>query len=272
MCELFAMSSRVPTTVGFSLERLARRGGGEGPHRDGWGVAFYEGRDAFILREPRAASESNLVRFIEQHPPPSSLVVSHIRLATHGDRALRNTQPFSRELGGRTHVLAHNGKLGGIERQWDLVHDRFLPIGDTDSELIFCGLLERLAPLWAGALDRVPPLAARLEVIAAFAAELRRFGPANFLYSDADALFVHAHRRQQPDGVEAPPGLHMLARSCSEVSHGLTGAGVTLTPIQQTLVLVASVPLTDEAWWPLEEGEVVAMAEGCVLERRPPTL
>ena len=30
MCELFAMSSRYPTTVGFPLERLARRGGREG--------------------------------------------------------------------------------------------------------------------------------------------------------------------------------------------------------------------------------------------------
>ena len=43
MCELFAMSSRVPASVGFSLEKLARHGGAEGPHRDGWGVAFYEG-------------------------------------------------------------------------------------------------------------------------------------------------------------------------------------------------------------------------------------
>ena len=50
MCELFALSSRIPTTVGFTLERLARRGGIEGPHRDGWGVAFYEGADVFLLR------------------------------------------------------------------------------------------------------------------------------------------------------------------------------------------------------------------------------
>ena len=70
MCELFALFSRIPTTVGFTLERLARRGGIEGPHRDGWGVAFYDGTDVFLLREPRAAAESDLVRYIEQHEPP----------------------------------------------------------------------------------------------------------------------------------------------------------------------------------------------------------
>lgn len=71
MCELFAMCSRVPTSVGFSLQRLARRGGAEGPHRDGWGVAFYAERDALLLREPGAASESGLARYLEDHGPPA---------------------------------------------------------------------------------------------------------------------------------------------------------------------------------------------------------
>ena len=51
MCELFAMSSRAPATVTFSLEALSRHGGADGPHRDGWGVAFFEGGDARVLRE-----------------------------------------------------------------------------------------------------------------------------------------------------------------------------------------------------------------------------
>jgi predicted glutamine amidotransferase len=50
MCELLAMSARFPTTVHLSMTELARHGGDTGPHRDGWG-------DAFVLREPEAASE-----------------------------------------------------------------------------------------------------------------------------------------------------------------------------------------------------------------------
>lgn len=260
------MSSRIPTTVGFTLERLARRGGDKGPHRDGWGVAFYEGPDVFLLREPRAAAESELVQFIERHAPPSRLVISHIRLATHGERALRNTQPFIRELGGHTHVFAHNGELSGIERQRGFLPGRFRPVGDTDSELIFCSLLDRLDKLWTAASGSVPTLSARLEAVAEFAGELREFGPANFLYADGDALFAHAHKRIQVDGRVAPPGLHLLERHCQEPPTDLSTAGVTLTLIrQEKTVLLASVPLTDEPWQPLTEGEVVVVTKGAVV-------
>jgi predicted glutamine amidotransferase len=270
VCELFAMSSRIPTTVGFTLERLARRGGIEGPHRDGWGVAFYEGRDVFLLREPRAAAESDLVRYIEQHAPPSQLVVSHIRRATHGEPALRNTQPFLRELGGQAHVFAHNGELTGIERERDFVPSRFKPIGDTDSELIFCSLLDRLHPLWDQAGERLPSLPARLDRIAAFAGDLRTFGPANFIYADGDALFAHAHRRIHDDGHEGPPGLHLLDRTCEEPAADLDTAGVTMTTARQEMALVASVPLTEGPWISLSEGEVVAMINGEIVDRRLP--
>ena len=270
MCELFAMSSRIPTSVSFSFERLARRGGHEGPHRDGWGVAFYEGRDALLLREPLAASESELVHFTERHGPPSELVISHIRLATHGERALRNTQPFARELGGHTHVFAHNGELDGIARHRGLAPGRFHPIGDTDSEQAFCMLLDRLATLWDEAGDRLPSLEGRLDVLAAFAAELRPMGPANFLYADGDTLFVHAHRRTELNDDTVLPGLFVLERTCREEMPHLSGSGVALATVHQALTLAASVPLTDEPWRPLARGEVLAIAEGRILESRLP--
>jgi glutamine amidotransferase len=128
------MSSRLPTSVGFSLETLARRGGRDGPHKDGWGVAYFEGHDVFLLRESSPAAESGLVQFMERNGPPSKLVLSHIRLATRGEPALRNTQPFQRELGGRAHVFAHNGSLSGIKERCCLETFRFTPIGETDSE------------------------------------------------------------------------------------------------------------------------------------------
>ena len=140
-------------------------------------------------------------------------MISHIRKATHGDRALRNTQPFIRELAGRTHVFAHNGELKGIEQANDLSLGRYQPVGDTDSELAFCNLLERLTPLWGEAADVAPSLEARLNLIADFAADLRPFGPANFLYADSDVLFVHADRPSQPGGEIQPPG----CTYCNEV-------------------------------------------------------
>jgi len=269
VCELFAMSSRYPTSVGFSLETLARRGGHDGPHKDGWGVAYFEGNDAFLLRESSPAAESGLVKFMEKNGPPSNLVLSHIRQATQGEPALRNTQPFQRELGGRAHVFAHNGNMPGIKDECHLDSHRFTPVGDTDSEFAFCCLLERLGKLWDRATGKPPSVKSRLETVAGIAAWLRPFGPFNFVYSDGDALFVHAHRRTQSDGDVRPPGLHLLVRSCNEQAVNLAKSGVILAPVAQELALVASVPLTDEPWEPIEEGQVIALSQGVVWARMP---
>jgi len=262
MCELFAMSSLMPATLSFSLERLARRGGAEGPHRDGWGIAFYEGPDCLLLREPRPASESPLMRFMEQQGLRTSMALSHIRLATFGNRSLRNTQPFLRELGGRMHAFAHNGDLPDLLAEPDDPRVPYRPVGETDSERAFCGLLTRLAPLWRDAGGGVPALAERLAVIDAHAAELRALGPANFLYADGDALFVHAHQRTQLDGRLRPPGLYLLQRCCWRSAPELADSGVELQSVRQDVALVASAPLTEELWQPLGEGDLIALSKG----------
>jgi len=166
-------------------------------------------------------------------------------------------------------VFAHNGNMPGIKEQCRLESHRYTPIGDTDSEVAFCCLLERLEKLWDLAIERAPSLESRLEIVAEFAAMLRPLGPFNFVYSDGDALFVHAHRRNQGDGDVRPPGLHLLVRSCNEQAIDLSQSGVLLAPLAQELVLVASVPLTDEPWEPIGEGEVVAVTRGVVWARMP---
>ncbi len=259
MCELFAMSARHPATVTLSLEEFSRHGGLSGPHKDGWGLAWYEERDIRLVKESRPAADSRWVRFVQQHPFASTIVMSHVRKATQGAVATRNCQPFVRELGGAWHAFAHNGHLGAAPAVDEAA--RFQPVGETDSERAFCRLLERLAPLWQA--PRPPSLARRHALVADFAAEMRRLGPANFLYCDGDALFVHADRRTQPDGTIAPPGLWALERHCP---HGgrLASAGVSIDAPQreQSVRLVASVPLTEEAWQPLAPGTVHALREG----------
>ena len=115
MCELFALSASAPVDIKLSLGELARHGGETGIHADGWGVAFLEGRDARLFRDPSAAARSPWVACLAQHPPTSDTVVAHVRHATRGAVTLANTQPFARELWGRMHVFVHNGNLAGLE-------------------------------------------------------------------------------------------------------------------------------------------------------------
>jgi len=264
MCELLAMSSRRPTRLTFSLETLAAHSGRTGRYRDGWGAAFYQDNDVALFREPTAAGDSALVRFVEAQGPGTTLAISHIRRATRGAVTLSNTQPFARELAGRMHVFAHNGDLSGIERTGNLAFDHYRPVGTTDSEHAFCALLERMRGLW-DSTSRLPSLDERLSIVSQFAADLRKLGPSNFLYADGDTLFAHGHRRIQAAGDIAPPGLFLLSRRCADADEPVHAVGVTVAAGFQEVLLIASVPLTDENWRPFAEGELVAVSAGQVL-------
>ena len=261
MCELLGLSARVPTSVGLSMSVLARHGSHTARLDDGWGIAFHAGDDALLVKQPGAADESPWIGFLAEHATPSRIVISHIRHATQGEISLRNTQPFMRELGGRMHIFAHNGRLVGIEHRLAGSSPRFRPVGSTDSEVAFCLLLARLAPLWDAG---VPSVAQRLQEVRGVASIVRKLGPANFLYSDGDLLIAHAHRRTQRDCSIGPPGLWMLQRTCAVDGDTLPTAGVMLENSQQ-VTLFASVPLTGEAWRRLREGEIVVVRDGMPL-------
>lgn len=263
MCELFGISSKQPTTVQLSLTEFARRGGATGPHIDGWGVAFFRDGDVQLIREPEPSAHSAHLRFIHDRHVPSPLLISHIRRATQGEVCLRNTQPFSRELGGRPHIFAHNGDLGVIRQCADFASSHYRTIGDTDSEYAFCYLLSLLQPLWQAAMP--PDFGQRLAVFSRFAEIMTEFGEANFLYSDGDYLFVHAHRRRQNDGTMCPPGLHMLLRNHHEPRASIADDLLEVEfASDQSAVLLASVPLSGENWQPLPEFTVVALSRGQV--------
>jgi predicted glutamine amidotransferase len=261
MCELFAISSDEPVTLRYQLREFAKHGGGEYRNRDGWGIMFAQDRDAYLFKEPAAASESALERLVAGHPPPSRLVMAHIRLATAGGASLANTHPFRRSRSGRVLHFAHNGSLPQLRTRYAASEAAEQCIGDTDSELAFLLLLERLQPLEpAGSPEQ------RFAIFEEFCAEMREEGTANFLFADGELLFVHAHRRRSiADGVfgpARPPGLHM--RVMKDGESGWKTHGADIHPPPENSVLLASVPLDGEEWTGLDEGAVLLIEHGRV--------
>jgi len=270
MCELFAYCGEHPAALQYSMRDFAAHSDDK-RNAEGWGVAHYVDGDVRLVKEPGVARDSACLAFIEQHPIRSALVLSHIRHATQGATAVRNCQPFVRELGGAMHVFAHNGNLDRDALGRLASPDSFRPVGETDSELAFCVLLERLRPLWREAAA-APALAARRRVVAEFALQLRALGPANFIYADGDALFAHGHRRTQAGGDIRPPGLHVLCRSCDVTPSSFDTQGLRIVPSRAAgaQALIASVPLSaDAAWWPLAEGELLVLRAGHVAPSLP---
>lgn len=267
MCELLGMSAHHPASITLSLNEFARHGGETGPHADGWGVAYYEGPDANLIRESTPAADSVLMSTLRGYKVASEIVLAHIRRASFGPVELKNTHPFRRELGGRIHCFAHNGDLPGIENKFSIDQTGFaVPVGNTDSEYAFCLLMQRLSSAWLGGRD-IPDLHTRKKIISEFAHQIGEQGPANFLYSDGDALFVHGHVRTQPDGTVGSPGLHYISVTCDYGIGQSEFASVKLESDRlQKVTLIATTPLNDGNWRPMHEGELLVVKGGEVVD------
>jgi len=239
MCELLGMECNVPTDIVFSFRGLRQRGGKTGPHGDGWGLAFYEGRAARVFMESSPAAASPLACFLSETPIKTLLAIGHIRKRTHGVTALANTHPFVRELWGRHWVFAHNGKLPRIKKR---KLGRFTPIGSTDSEHAYCVLLERLRASFSGYPKRARDL---WQAVAEIAGELSDEGTLNFVLGDGRHLFARCSTKLCYIIRRAPFGVATLADDDLRVDF----AQVT-TP-RDRVAVVATAPLTtNEVWTP----------------------
>ena len=110
VCELLGMSANTPTDLCFSFTGLTRRGGETGPHKDGWGMAFYEGKGVRLFHDPEPCATSKIAEFVSHLPIKSRTAICHIRQANVGNINLANTHPFTREMWGKYWVFAHNGQ------------------------------------------------------------------------------------------------------------------------------------------------------------------
>jgi len=239
MCELFAMSASQPTDVGPYLSRLMPRGGHTGPHADGWGVAYYEGRAARVFKDALPAANSRYLALLAKSQLKSTSVVAHIRKANPSTVApcTANTHPFEREWNGHAWVFAHNGKLPGLQEIPRRMESRFHPLGGTDSELAFCMLMDAIASCGNNVMALDPQTISA--TIQPLVRELSALGEFNFILSNGEHLFVHAHTRLHELQVARPAG-------------GISSARVVL----------ATQPLTDEDWRPLASGDIRVYRSG----------
>lgn len=263
MCELFAFSSSNPTRACSSLDEFRLHGCAKGPHCDGWGLAFYDGKYAQIYREEKPAAYSKRMNFLLHHENYSKCVISHIRKATQGSINLQNTQPFSQENHGFIHVFSHNGDLKNFKN--NCVFDRYKPIGDTDSEFAFCSLMDSVYSLWE---ESIPTLGQRVDLLSGIFSGWSRLGPANIIYSDGEYMFAFANRRTQLSGNIEPPGLYYLQRDDETHKRLNNLIGIKLDGSSaQCITLFASVPLSKESWHPFKENELIVCKDGKILNK-----
>lgn len=253
MCQLLGMNCRTPTDVMFSFAGFAERGGNTDHHSDGWGIAFFEDKGLRHFVDHQAASESPVAELIRRYPIKSRNVISHIRKATQGVVTLENCHPFVRELWGRYWVFAHNGDLKNFAPR---LHGNFHPVGNTDSELAFCWLMQELAKSHAG-VPSVEELTLTLQELSPLIA---RHGTFNFLLSNGEALWAHASTKLYSVVREYP---FKSATLCDE---DLCVNFAEHAGPEDRVAVVVTAPLTsDETWTAFAPGELKVFVAGTPL-------
>ncbi len=244
MCELLGMSANVPTDICFSFTGLMQRGGKTGPHRDGWGITFYEGKGFRTFKDPQPSCQSKIAELVQAYPIKSCAVISHIRQANRGGVALENTHPFTRELWGRFWTFAHNGQLSGYESMFTANHR---PVGKTDSELAFCWLLKKLDDKYS---EQPQDMSEVFEYIASCCDELREMGVFNMLLSDGEYVMTYCTNHLYWITRRAPFGKAALIDEDVEVNFQ-----EETTP-NDVVTVIATQPLTlNEQWQRMRPGE-----------------
>ena len=269
MCELLGISSSVKVRAGRYFNAFRRRGdefleGGGHPH--GWGIALYpDGKGVMLIKEPIPAASSQLAGFLSKYEMLCSRIfVAHIRKATKGVVTFSNSHPFSREAFGRDYVFAHNGT---IRRFGKSPRGRHAPIGDTDSERLFCYLLnfirQRRTIEWND--DAFVELWRFLISINRLTGSKapKRPNKMNILLSDGETLLAYTdlyargtlHRLLLQEEGDVPSDGNNPS-DCHRFKDGTA----------KSVAVIATTPLPhNKTWEPMEPGELCALREGQVV-------
>ena len=257
MCELLGMSASVPTDICFSFAGLMRRGGETGPHEDGWGIGFYEGKGYRAFHDPLASANSEIARFVQSYSIKSTNVLCHIRKANRGKVCLENTHPFARELWGQTWSFAHNGQLKGIKK-WPLEY--YKPVGTSDSEYAFCWLLGQIRKHFS-----TPPKTHRKlwAFIGTQVQALSELGIFNILMSDGRSLYTHCSTKLVYLTRKAPFGPAQL------IDTDMTVNFADHTQVNDVVTVITTQPLTlDEPWQTMKKSEFSVFQKGQIVWKK----
>lgn len=236
---------------------------------DGWGIGFYPGHEpaASVLKEPAPAALSHKSQLVQSWEHlEASLCTLHIRSARWGNISDANTQPFQRTWGKRDWLFTHAGSL---DRRPELPDGAlFEPVGSTDTELVFCGLLSQIAKRgWKSLRDADP------KVLQGWLAAYDELGVMTCTLTDGTDLLVYT------DGQGAQPcWIWHIKPPYEEVVFGDDEIGVDLTrrgAKARKGVVVATNILESECetpttWRELEPGSLVQMRQGAIMVELPP--
>jgi predicted glutamine amidotransferase len=265
MCRLYGFLATEPTRLECSLvaaqnalQNQSDRDNRGVRNADGWGIAHWAGDDREVVRSTMPAFADD--RFVEIASGIwSEAAIAHVRAATVGTISPNNTHPFT--FG--TWAFAHNGTIPAF----DHVATRLdagpygPPDGDTDSELAFLWLLNRMKEYGLDPGERADSLQPIVELLADSVLELVEISMRSGATEQPKLNFVLSD------------GRHLAASRWGNSLYWLHRQGIRDCAACGTShcpsadehyrsVVVASEPLTDENWIEVPEASVLGVEPG----------
>jgi glutamine amidotransferase len=251
MCELLGMSFDGPVSAEISVDTFTAA---DIDNADGWGMAWYAGKSLALVKEPLRWRQSSYAEFLLNYERARSpLFIAHVRHATVGGPPNRaDSHPFARELFGREYCFAHNGTIRDALTHLPL--GRFKPVGKTDSEHIFCHLLDQIA-------QRDSHMEGRSDFRWFYnvVSQINLHGKLNLMLSDGRHLFCYRDRVWSK-------GLNMRSMAVNQhKQRRLKDPTLKMNlsdPSHRQGIVVATRPLDDAPWRPLRQGELIVVRQG----------
>lgn len=253
---LLAMSFDGAASPSITLRALHDAEERDAPY--GWGFAWYPEQSpaALVVKDPSSIGENAMTTVLREWERfESTVFLCHLRGAARTLQEL-DTHPFSRSFAGRDWVFAHNGDLfGDLTVTLPLAGDGvFEPVGRTDSEHIFCWIMERVRASGARCLAEVG-----WPTLQGWFRQLDAMGTANFLLSDgADVVAYHDEDRYNGLYVTRLLPPHEPRLDADDLVVDLDDVGDR----SRTAVLVSTVPLHGATWTPMQGGQMIVVRRG----------
>lgn len=230
----------------------------------GWGFAWYPEQSgaALVVKDATSVGDNAMTKLLREWDRfESTTFVAHIRGSA---RTLteRDTHPFGRSHGGRDWVFAHNGDLSssqGLEKALPLGHDPvFEPLGRSDSEYVFCWLLNEARAVKARCLADIGG-----DRLLGWCRTLNELGTANLVLSDGRDLAVYADRGSyNPVHMTRllPPRVPEVLAT-PELQIGLEDARERT----RTVLVFSTLPLAPEGFEAMAPGQLVVARRGVAI-------
>lgn len=236
------------------LDVFVKKFGSANP--DGWGIAFLdESTNLYhikkVYEKDRKLLEDTFFRSFKKIK--TKTLIAHLRKASIGSKCLENCHPFENQIDGHQFIFMHNGSVWPRRvLESKLVNHKPKSMDPTDSELIFCHILDVLEENGVNLNSWRDMVAAINEIILAIRSE-SLITKLNFVLADRNYVYCYNFDELQYSQIEG----NIESNSFSKKQNTFSKDGKIVVCSRPLFENIQWEPLPQKSNMVLHNGEII---------------